>query len=83
MSEPSIADLAKSIDLLVKRFEKADVSDCPFTDEEIEQIKRGAQIVEWFDTLGWIGKRFLALTGAVVLLISQWERIVQFIGGPK
>lgn len=81
MSEPSIADLARSIDKLLTRLEQRN-GDCPFSAEEIEQIKRGAQLVEWFDTAGWIGKRLLALTGGIVLLISQWERIKEFfIGG--
>lgn len=82
MSESTaIADLAKTIEKLVVKLETE--HDCPFTEQEIEQIKRGAQIVEWFDTLGWIGKRFIAFVGAIVLLISQWERIMQFIGGPR
>lgn len=77
----TVADLAKTIEKLVAKLETED--NCPFTEQEIEQIKRGAQIVEWFDTLGWIGKRFIAFVGAIVLLISQWERIMQFIGGPR
>lgn len=83
--EPTIADLARSMDKLVGRFERRE--DCPFTEEEIEQIKRGAALVEWFDTAGWIGKRFLAFVGGLVLLISQWERIEQwleqFFGGAQ
>lgn len=77
----TVADLAKTIEKLVAKLETEE--HCPFTEQEIEQIKRGAQIVEWFDTLGWIGKRFIAFVGAIVLLISQWERIMQFIGGPR
>lgn len=81
MAEPTIADLARTLDKLVTKMERHDDA-CPFTPEEIEQIKRGAQLVEWFDTAGWIGKRLLALTGGIVLLISQWERIKEFfIGG--
>lgn len=81
MSEPSIADLARALDDIAKKIHRN--NDCPFTPEEIEQIKRGAQIVEWFDTAGWLGKRVLALIGGIVLLISQWERIVQFFGGAR
>lgn len=80
MTEPTIADLARSMEKLVTKMERYDDA-CPFTDEEIALIKRGAQVVEWFDTLGWLGKRLLALTGAIVLLISQWERIRAFFMG--
>ena len=81
MSEPTIADLARALDDIAKKIHRN--TDCPFTGDDIEQIKRGAQIVEWFDTAGWLGKRVLALTGGIVLLISQWERIVQFFGGAR
>lgn len=81
-NEPSIADLAKTMDRLVEKLQRYD-DVCPFDEDEIAQIKRAAHLVEWFDTLGWLGKRLMALIGAIVLLISQWERIAQFFGGAK
>lgn len=81
MAEPTIADLARTLDKLITEMERHDDA-CPFTPDEIEQIKRSAQLVEWFDTAGWIGKRLLALITGIVLLISQWERLKEFfIGG--
>lgn len=76
--EADIAKLAKSMERIAERITKYnDV--CPFTDEEIEQIKRAARLVEWFDTLGWLGKQILGFTAAIILLISQWERIVAWL----
>lgn len=97
MREPSIADLARAIESLIERMDRETESshratgkkDTPriFTDEEIEQIKRGAQIVEWFDTAGWMGRRLLAVGGSLLLLISQWEGITkwlaEWVGGSK
>lgn len=82
MSEPNIVDLARSLEKLVEKLEKAKGS-CPFTDEEIAQMKRAGQLVEWFDTAGWIGKRIMLLTGSIVLLISQWEGILAWFKGAK
>lgn len=83
MAEPeNIADLARNIRDLTKLLEERPAAN-PFSAEEIERIKRAADLVEWFDTLGWIGKRLLAITAGIVLLISQYERIVQFFGGAK
>lgn len=78
MAEPNIADLARTLDRLVERLDKTN-GQCPFTDEEIAQIKRGAQLVEWFDTAGWIGKRLMTLTAAFVLLLSYRETIMEWI----
>ena len=80
MAEPTIADLAKTMERLVEKLQRYD-DVCPFDEDEIAQIKRAAQLVEWFDTLGWLGKRLMALTAAIVLLISQWERIRAFFMG--
>ena len=82
MSEPStIADLARDIKFIAEKLDGRPAS--PFSPEEVERIKRAADLVEWFDTLGWIGKRVMGLFAAIVLLISQWERIKEFfMGGP-
>lgn len=82
MKSPDIADLARMLDKLVVRLEKTEKPEIsPFTKEEIDQIKRAAQLVEWFDTLGWMGKRLMGLIATVVVLISQWERIKEFFKG--
>lgn len=75
----TVAGLARDLKSIVERLDGRPAS--PFSPEEVERIKRAAELVEWFDTLGWIGKRVLALTGGVVLLISQWERIKAFFMG--
>ena len=81
MGEPStIADLARDMKALIERLD-ARPSANPFSADEIERIKRAAELVEWFDTLGWIGKRIMGLFAAAVLLISQWERIKAFFMG--
>lgn len=85
---PDLVALARDISLIVESIRGRDEAENPFTPEEIEQIKRGAQIVEWFDTLGWIGRRIMTIVAAAVLLITQWERIAAFFaplinGAPK
>ena len=80
MGEPStIADLARDIKAIAEKLDGRPAN--PFSADEIERIKRAADLVEWFDTLGWIGKRIMGLFAAVVLLISQWERIKAFFMG--
>lgn len=82
MSEPNIVDLARSLEKLIEKLEKSKEA-CPFTDEEIAQMKRAGELVQWFDTAGWIGKRIMLLTGSIVLLISQWDGILQWFKGGK
>lgn len=60
--DTDIAVLARDIRVIAETIKTHGGNPCPFSDDEIERIKRGAQIVEWFDTLGWLGKRVLALT---------------------
>lgn len=80
MADPStIADLARDIKAIAEKLNGRPTS--PFSPEEVERIKRAADLVEWFDTLGWIGKRVMGLFAAIVLLISQWERIKAFFMG--
>lgn len=80
MGEPStIADLARDIKAIAEPLDGRPAN--PFSADEIERIKRAAELVEWFDTLGWIGKRIMWLFAAAVLLISQWERIKAFFMG--
>lgn len=80
MGEPStIADLARDIKAIAEKLDGRPAN--PFSPEEIERIRRAADLVEWFDTLGWIGKRIMGLFAAAVLLISQWERIKAFFMG--
>ena len=81
--KPDLATLARDIAEIAESIRKHGPTRNPFTDEEIELIRRGAQIVEWFDTLGWLGKRLMAVIAAIVLLISQWERIVEWLGGAR
>ena len=77
---PGIAELVRDLNAIIERMDQRPAG--PFSPEEVERIKRAADLVEWFDTLGWIGKRLMGLIAAVVLLISQWERIREFfIGG--
>ena len=80
MADETIADLAREIKALTTRLEGRPSAN-PFSPEEVERIKRAADLVEWFDTLGWIGKRVMGLFAAIVLLISQWERIKAFFMG--
>lgn len=76
----TVAGLARDLKSIAEKLDGRPAS--PFSPEEVERIKRAAELVEWFDTLGWIGKRLMGLIAAVVLLISQWERIKEFfIGG--
>lgn len=82
MSEPNIVDLARSLEKLIEKLEKNKGS-CQFTDEEIAQMKRAGELVQFFDTAGWIGKRIMLLTGSIVLLISQWDGILQWFKGGK
>ena len=77
---PGIAELARDMKALIERLD-ARPSANPFSPDEIERIRRAADLVEWFDTLGWIGKRIMGLFAAAVLLISQWERIKAFFMG--
>lgn len=79
MTEVAIAELARDIKAIAEKLDGE--AACPFSAEELARIKRAAELVEWFDTMGWIGKRILALTGGIVLFISQWERIKAFFMG--
>lgn len=82
--EPDIAALARDIRAIAERLNKEGASNCPFTADEVERIKRGAEIVQWFDTLGYLGPRILAISGSVVLFLANWERIVtSLFGGSK
>lgn len=79
MSDPTIADLAREMKAIAEKLDGRPAS--PFSPEEVERIKRAADLVEWFDMSGWIGKRLLAIVAAVILAISQWERVRGFFGG--
>lgn len=74
MIEPNIIDLARSLEKIATRLEKVN-EPCPFSPEEIAQLKRAGELVQWFETAGWLGKRLLALLAAIILLISQGEAI--------
>lgn len=75
----TVASLARDIKAIAEKLDGRPAS--PFSPEEVERIKRAAELVEWFDTLGWISRRVMGIFAAIVLLISQWERIKDFFMG--
>jgi len=83
MTEPNIIELARSLERIAARLEKVN-EPCPFSAEEIAQLKRAGELVQWFETAGWMGKRLLAFLAAIILLMSQgqsiWDKFKEFMG---
>lgn len=86
MSDESVEEIAllrREIRSLTRALDEhvendKDKINCPFTPDEIKTLKRGVQVL---DTLGWIGKWVIIVTGGFAALGINWERIKQFLGG--
>lgn len=85
MSGPTVEEMAalrremKALaDDLADHERRDDDGRCPFTADEIRTLKRGVQVL---DTLGWLGKWVVIITGGMAALGINWERIRAFFGG--
>lgn len=82
--ETDIATLARDIRAISERLNKEGSGNCPFTPDEIERIKRAAEVIQWVDTLWYIGPKILTISGGIVLFLANWERIItSLFGGTK
>lgn len=81
--DDATVELRREIRALSRRLADHETADeekivCPFTADEIKTLKRGVQVLE---TLGWLGRWVIIITGGMAALGVNWERIKAFFGG--
>lgn len=84
-------DLAHALRRLSDRLDKLEAVPPLFTAEEVGQLKRAADIIEESEAaaegvamgrmMGRILKWAFWLLGSAAIAISQWEKLIKFIGG--